>query len=73
MLHVKATSGASRAARGSTGTLAAHGAGEERRGRRRPPNRLENVMEMLKKLEKVAKSHPKRGEEKSQRFAISMW
>jgi hypothetical protein len=28
MQHVEATSGASRAARGSTGTLAAHGAGE---------------------------------------------
>jgi hypothetical protein len=32
MQHVEATSGASRAARGSTGTLAAHSAGEERRG-----------------------------------------
>jgi hypothetical protein len=30
--HVEATSGASRAARGGTGMLAAHGAGEERRG-----------------------------------------
>ena len=39
MQHVEATSGASRAARGSTGTLAAHGAGEERRGRRRHPSR----------------------------------
>jgi hypothetical protein len=39
MQHVEATSGASRAARGVTGTLAAHGAGEERRGRRRHPNR----------------------------------
>jgi hypothetical protein len=29
MQHVEATSGASRAARGSTETLAAHGAGEE--------------------------------------------
>jgi hypothetical protein len=40
MQHVEATSGASRAARGSTGTLAAHhGAGEERRGMRRHPSR----------------------------------
>jgi hypothetical protein len=30
MQHWEPTSGASRAARGSTGTLAAHGAGEER-------------------------------------------
>jgi hypothetical protein len=37
---VEATSGgASRPARGSTGTLAAHGAGEERRGKRRHPSR----------------------------------
>jgi hypothetical protein len=42
MQHVEATSGASRAARGSTGTLAAHGAGEERRGLRRHPNRGRN-------------------------------
>jgi hypothetical protein len=34
MQHVEATSGASR---GSTGMLAAHGAGEERRGRRKHP------------------------------------
>ena len=39
MQHVEATSGASRAARVSTGTLAAHGAGEERRRRRRYPSR----------------------------------
>jgi hypothetical protein len=39
MQHVEATSGASRAARGSTGTLAAYGAGEERRGKRRHPSR----------------------------------
>jgi hypothetical protein len=39
MQHVEATSGASRAARGSTGTLAAHGAGKERRGKRRHPSR----------------------------------
>jgi hypothetical protein len=39
MQHVEATSGASRAARGRTGTLAAHGAGEERRGMRRYPGR----------------------------------
>jgi hypothetical protein len=39
MQHVEATSGASRTARESTGTLAAHGAGEERRGRRRHPGR----------------------------------
>jgi hypothetical protein len=38
MQHVQATGGASRAARGSTGTLAASGAGEERRGRRRHPS-----------------------------------
>jgi hypothetical protein len=38
--NVEATSGsASRPARGSTGTLAAHGSGEERRGMRRHPNR----------------------------------
>jgi hypothetical protein len=38
--HVEATSGsATSAARGSTGTLAAHGAGEERRGRRMHPSR----------------------------------
>jgi hypothetical protein len=37
--HVEATSGGSHAARGSTGTLAFHGAGEERRGRRRHPTR----------------------------------
>jgi hypothetical protein len=37
MQHVEATSGASRAARGSTGTLAAHGADEERRGRKGIP------------------------------------
>jgi hypothetical protein len=36
---VEATSGASRAAQESTGTLAAHGAGEERRSKRRHPNR----------------------------------
>jgi hypothetical protein len=39
MQHMEATSGASRAARGSTGTLAAHVAGEERCGMRRHPNR----------------------------------
>jgi hypothetical protein len=39
MQHVGAKSGASRAARGSTGTLAAHGAGEECRGWRRHPSR----------------------------------
>jgi hypothetical protein len=39
MQHVEATSGASRAARGSTGTLAVHGAGEERRSMRRHPSR----------------------------------
>jgi hypothetical protein len=38
MQHVEAPSGVSRAARGSSGTLAAHGAGEERRGKRRHPN-----------------------------------
>jgi hypothetical protein len=36
---VEATRGVSRAARGGTGTLAAHGAGEERRGMRRHPSR----------------------------------
>jgi hypothetical protein len=39
MQHVEAISGASRAARECTGTFAAHGAGEERRGRRRHPGR----------------------------------
>jgi hypothetical protein len=39
MQHVEATSGVSRAARDSTWTLAAHGAGEERRGKRRHPSR----------------------------------
>jgi hypothetical protein len=36
---MEATSFASRATRGSTGTLAAHGAREERLGRRRHPSR----------------------------------
>jgi hypothetical protein len=35
---VEGTSGASHAARGSTGTPAAHGAGEERRGKRMHPS-----------------------------------
>jgi hypothetical protein len=39
MQQVEATSGASHAARGSTGTRAAHGGGEGRRGMRRHPNR----------------------------------
>jgi hypothetical protein len=40
MQHMEVNnSGASRAARGSTGTLADHGAGEERRGMRRYPGR----------------------------------
>jgi hypothetical protein len=39
MQHLEATSGASRTARGRTGTLAAHGAGEDRRGMRRHPSR----------------------------------
>ena len=39
MQHVEATSGASHAAGGSTGTLAALGAGEERRGKRRHSSR----------------------------------
>jgi hypothetical protein len=39
MQNVEATSGASRAAPRSTGTLAAHGACEERRGKRRHPSR----------------------------------
>jgi hypothetical protein len=37
MQHVEAISGASRAARESTGTLAAHGAVEERRGMNKHP------------------------------------
>jgi hypothetical protein len=39
MQHVEATSRASRDPRGSTETLAAHGAGEERRGMSGHPNR----------------------------------
>jgi hypothetical protein len=39
MQHAEATSGASSAARGRTGTLAAIGAGEESRGTRRHPIR----------------------------------
>jgi hypothetical protein len=39
MQHVEATRGASRAGRGSTGTLVAHGAGKECRSMRRYPNR----------------------------------
>jgi hypothetical protein len=39
MQHVGATSGPSHDARGRTGTLAAHGAYEERRGMRRHPSR----------------------------------
>jgi hypothetical protein len=42
MQHVEVTSGASRAARGSTGTLAAHGAVVERRDRRRHSSRGRN-------------------------------
>jgi hypothetical protein len=36
---MEATSGASRAARGDTETLSAHGAGEERQGMRKHPGR----------------------------------
>jgi hypothetical protein len=42
MQQVEATSGTSRAARGSTGTLAAHVPGEERRDMTRHPNRGRN-------------------------------
>jgi hypothetical protein len=45
---MEATNGASRAARGSTGTLAAHGAREERRGRRRHPSRGRSGMHTVR-------------------------
>jgi hypothetical protein len=47
MQRVEATSGASRAARGSTGTLAAHGRGEERRGMRRHPSRGQSGLHIV--------------------------
>jgi hypothetical protein len=39
MQHMETTSGALRAARGSMGAVAAHGAREKRRGKRRHPSR----------------------------------
>jgi hypothetical protein len=46
--YVEATSGASPATRGSTATLAAHGVGEERSGKRRHPNRGRSTLHTVR-------------------------